>query len=128
MNQSPEDQAAEQRARATAKQRVARTEALLEQVRKAADPVTAQKLTLRASRFTAIALTLSDNEVCQLRVLATALPGQPEIKISLQRREPRDDRWHEMSLSPADQQALRQFVALHGGAAQLLPSPLSKAA
>ena len=128
MNQAPEDQAAEQRARTTAKQRVARTEALLEQVRQTADPATAQKLTVKASQFTATALTLSDDEVCQLRVLATALPGQPELKISLQRREPRDDRWHEMSLSPADQQALRQFVTLHGAAAQLLPSPLSQAA
>ena len=98
---------------AAAKTRIARTEALLRQALAAETPEQAQSLILQHTPIAADSYTLSSDPACRLRLLAqhAAAPGS-EPRLTLQRKEPRDDRWHELTLSAAETEQLRRFLAL----------------
>lgn len=98
---------------AAARARIAKTEALLRQACAAATPQEARRLILRRAPIAAESYTLAQDPDCRLRLLETppAQPGQ-ETRLTLQRQEPRDSRWHEMTLSPEETTQLRRFLAL----------------
>lgn len=104
--------ATDPREQAAARRRIARTEALLRQAVAATTPEQAQKLIVSSFPIAAKSYILSDDPDCRLRLLAAAAPPGQEAKLTLQRQEPRDSRWHEMALAPEETAQLRRFLEL----------------
>lgn len=109
--------------RKAAQRRVKRTEELIDQLKSATTPEAALSLRGRVTPFQAVSLLLAEESDWKLRLLAVKYLDKPKIRVTLQRQEPRDHRWHDLSLSAADHAALLHFLNLSGAAKQLDPFP-----
>ena len=112
----------EPREQAAARRRVARTEAVLQQALAAATPEQARKLIVSSFPIAAKSYILSDDPDCRLRLLAATGPPGREPKLTLQRQETRDSRWHDMTLAPEEAAQLRRFLELADPSPDTIPN------